>query len=65
MHECEQVMGSRNLESKLRKGPVRTESSRNQDAGREVLAFAPAVLGKESSSSCSELTVVSIEELLL
>lgn len=65
MHESEEVTGSRDLGSKLRKGPGSTENSRDQDADREILTFSPEVLGKESSSSCSKLTVVTIEQLLL
>ena len=65
MHESEEVMGSRDLGSKLRKGPVSSESSRDQGADQEILTFSPAVPGKESSGSCSKLTVVTIEQLLL
>lgn len=54
MWDCEEIRCSEDLGGKLREGPADTESSRDQNADPDILALALAVLGKESSSPCSQ-----------
>lgn len=53
--DSEEIRCSEDLGGKLREGPAGTESPGDQNTAPDPLALPPAVLGKEPSSSCSQL----------